>query len=197
MYKIDKEFFFSNYKSKFGTLNQTQVDNLNILIDTYDSDDKIDRITQFAYILATIYHETATTFKPIAEYGKGKGKYYGVPDKETGKIYYGRGFIQLTHRFNYQKASDELGIDFVNEPDKVMEIDNATKICFIGMNQGWFTGKKLSDYFTDSKTDWINCRKIINGMDKANLIGNIGKNFYDCLQYDEETESEPIGIETS
>jgi putative chitinase len=38
------------------------------------------------------------------------------------------------------------------------------------MLQGKYTGKKLGDYFNDTKTDPLNARRIINGMDKADAI---------------------------
>jgi len=60
------------------------------------------RISAF---LATCAVESAW-FKATEEYGKGKGRYYGKPDKVTGKIYYGRGIIQLTHKKNYQAFTD-------------------------------------------------------------------------------------------
>jgi predicted chitinase len=194
MAKVDRKYFFENYKKYFGKLNQNQVDNINLLIDEYEIDEGIDRLSQFAYILATIYHECAATWKPVAEYGKGKGRPYGKVDPQTGQVYYGRGWVQLTWKYNYQKAADELGIDCVNNPELVMEVDNATKICFAGMKEGWFTGKKLADYFSDTKTDWVGARKIINGTDRANLIGNYGKKFYECLQYEDDTP-EPSGDE--
>ena len=35
--------------------------------------------------------------------------------------------------------------------------------------QGVFTGKKFGDYFNKTTEDWVNARRIINGLDKANL----------------------------
>ena len=96
---------------------------------------------------------------------------------------------------NYQKAGTELGIDLVYNPDMAMDVDNATKICFAGMKEGWFTGKSLKNYFTDDKTDFVTARKIINGMDRANLIAGYAKKFMDCLQYADDTP-EPNGEET-
>ncbi|TOE35570.1 hypothetical protein CGJ43_25525, partial [Vibrio parahaemolyticus] len=57
-----------------------------------------------AYVLATTYHETGHTMKPIEEWGKGQGRPYGEPDPETGQTYYGRGYVQLTWLANYIKA---------------------------------------------------------------------------------------------
>lgn len=60
--------------------------------------------------LSTIAVETAYTFKPIHEYGN--HKYLG----KEGADYFGRGFIQLTHRYNYEKYGKLLGIDMLNDP---------------------------------------------------------------------------------
>lgn len=40
------------------------------------------------------------------------------------------------------------------------------------MKEGWFTGRKLSDYISGNKKDYVNARRIINGMDKAQKIAN-------------------------
>jgi putative chitinase len=52
-----------------------------------------------------------------------------------------------------------------------------------GILKGLFTEKKLSDYL-NKDTDWINARRIINGLDKAELIAVYAKKFYTALQYD-------------
>lgn len=134
---------------------------------------------QVSYILATIYHETATTFKPIEEYGKGKRKPYGQffdvnGSKYTGltNLYYGRGFVQLTWLSNYVKAKKELGIDFVNYPELALDFNNAIKIANYGMVEGWFSGQKLDNYIDALKTDYVGARSIINGTDKAQLIAS-------------------------
>jgi putative chitinase len=48
---------------------------------------------------------------------------------------------------------------------------------FIGMDEGLFTGKKLSQYFNDMAEDPISARKIINGKDKAKQIAELYRNF--------------------
>ena len=40
--------------------------------------------------------------------------------------------------------------------------DYATPTMFRGMSEGWFTGKKLPQYFNESKNDPVNARAIIN-----------------------------------
>jgi murein DD-endopeptidase MepM/ murein hydrolase activator NlpD len=66
-----------------------------------------------AYMLATVWHETARpqqmgwlpTWSPVPEVGKGQGKAYGTPHPVTGHTYYGRGYVQLTWIDNYAKFS--------------------------------------------------------------------------------------------
>jgi putative chitinase len=53
---------------------------------------------------------------------------------------------------------------------------------FEGMIHGWFTGRKLSQYFSVTKTDWINARKIINGRDKDVLIAGYAQAFFNGLK---------------
>jgi hypothetical protein len=130
---------------------------------------------QCAYVLATCYHESAHRMKPIRELGGEaylrKKKYYP---------YVGMGYVQLTWLANYQKASAKLGVDFVANPKLLLEAKYAAPILVIGSKEGWFTGKKLSDYITLYKSDFRNARKIINGMDRADDIAGYAKQ-YDAL----------------
>ena len=48
---------------------------------------------------------------------------------------------------------------------------------FRGMEQGWFTGKKLGDYFSADTDDPVNARRIINGNDKDTLIAGYHQKF--------------------
>jgi len=130
---------------------------------------------QCAYVLATAWHETAHTMKPIRERGgdqylKAK-KYYP---------YVGMGYVQLTWRANYEKAGKRLGVDFVKHPKYLLKAEHAAPILVIGMAEGWFTGKKLSDYMTLRKSDFVQARRIVNGMDRAELIADHAKQ-YDAL----------------
>ena len=56
---------------------------------------------QVAGFLATACFESAY-FKTMHEYGKGKGRKYGIPDPTTGLVYYGRGIFQNTWKKGYQ-----------------------------------------------------------------------------------------------
>ncbi len=140
--------------------------------------DTLDAVHQMrlAYILATVQHETANTFLPIEEYGKGRGRAYGVSDI-NGHTYYGRGYVQLTWLNNYKVMGEKLNVDLVNNPELALDKEIALKIMFVGMEEGLFTGKKLSQYFNDVSEDPISARKIINGKDKAKQIAELYRNF--------------------
>ena len=147
-------------------------------------------INDFAYILATAFHETAHRMQPIAEYGKGKGRKYGVRGK-YGQVPYGRGYVQLTWDFNYEKADKELklGGKLLKNFELALDPKYAAQILFAGMQQGWFTGKKLRDFIDtidepddEDRREFELGRKIINGVDKKTLIANYGLIFEKALK---------------
>lgn len=55
-------------------------------------------------------------------------KILGNKLRGDGAKYYGRGFIQLTGRDNYQRASEALGLDLINRPDLASKPEIAAKI---------------------------------------------------------------------
>lgn len=171
---IDRKRFFDLIRPHFGSLKQSQVDGFEAVLGAWDASELTDR-RWLAYMLATAWWETARTMQPIAEYGKGKGRKYGKPDVTTQQVYYGRGFVQLTWKENYENMSKVVGADLVYHPDLAMQLDYASKIMFHGMVNGSFTGKKLSHYFNGPKADWRNARRIINGLDKADTIADLGR----------------------
>lgn len=189
---MNKKYFFEQYKLLFKTLNQSQVDHIELILNYWLKSKHTD-LRWLAYMLATVYHETATTFKPIEEFGKGKNKKYGKKIKMNGKpyispnkIYFGRGLVQLTWYENYELMGRLLNIDLLNNPELALDKSISIEILFEGMtksysNLGDFTGKSLEMYFNNKIEDPINARKIINGLDKASLIADYYYNFKKCL----------------
>lgn len=186
---MNREPFFNIIKvSLFKKFTVDQVRGLDTLLDVFARYPKLS-IQDQAYMLATVYHECAGKMLPIEEYGKGKGRKYGSRIDINGSrysnalpIYYGRGYVQLTWLTNYVKAKNKLGIDFVNKPELALVPENAAKIMILGMTEGWFTGKKLSDYITPTKADYVGARRIINGTDKAQLIASYAVKFEAALK---------------
>jgi len=153
-----------------------------------------------AYMLATAFHETAATMQPVREtlaasdaeaivrldraFAAGRlpmvRKPYWRLDAE-GKSWLGRGFVQLTYRRNYDAMSALTGIDLVKRPERALEADVATAILIHGMVAGSFTGRSLADFFSGEDEDWDGARAIINGSDRARLIGSYGRAFHRAL----------------
>ena len=189
---INRQFFFTQVRTYLfgGTLKQLQVNGLNAILQEWDDNwaKKDDR--WLAYMLATAHHETDRTMQPIEEYGKGKNRKYGETYKmdgtrytDTSNLFYGRGYVQLTWYENYAKAGKKLGQNFLQNPLLVMRPDNASEIMFYGMTEGWFTGRKLGDYFSESMQDWRNARRIINGLDKADLVSGYAQQYYAAISH--------------
>ena len=127
-----------------------------------------------AYMLATTFHETAATMEPVREafwlsenWRKTHLSYYP---------YYGRGYVQLTHKENYKRAGDDIGVDLVKSPDLAMNPAHAARVMFIGMTEGWFRGDShgrhtLSRYFSGDVDNPVGARNIINGREVKFVAG--------------------------
>ena len=188
---MNKDNLFNTLRSLSKGLTQVQVDSINAILDSCTKHGICD-YRHIAYILATCYHESR--LKPIEEIGKGKGLPYGGkldmgggPGKRVqyttpDKLFYGRGFVQLTWLCNYKAFAKLLGVDLVNRPELALQIDIAAEIIVVGMLKGMFTGKKLSDAFNDHESDAIEAREIVNGHDKAVLIKGYYDKIFDSLK---------------
>lgn len=102
----------------------------------------------------------------------------GVDD---GWRYRGRGFSQLTGRDNYARAGRKLLADLERNPDLASSPKIAAQILYAGMAEGWFTGARLSSYFTPALSDPKNARKIVNGLDRAEDIARYYREFLAAL----------------
>lgn len=172
---INRKKTYENIRKEFGALNQKQVDGFEAMFNEWDARGLND-IRFLSYMLATVWHEVRETMQPIEEDGRGKGKAY------EGN-YYGRGLVQLTWLVNYKKATakNKKGWNFVLYPELALEMEPAIWICFEGMLNGWFTGKKLSDYFGVNSNNPKSARRIINGLDRSDLIAGYYEKFKKCL----------------
>ena len=93
--------------------------------------------------------------------------------------------MQLTWEENYDNASAALALiderDLVDHPEMALDSLIATRILFRGMAEGWFTGKKLGQYFNAERDDPINARQIINANDDDTLIAGYHGKFLEAL----------------
>lgn len=174
---IDRHKFFDTVRaSLFGTITQSKIDGMTAILDEWESKPELTDNRQLGYVLGTVFHESASTMQPVKERGgdaylKSKSYY----------PYYGRDLVQTTWLRNYQRVKDFSGIDVVTNPDLIGQMPLAAKVAIHFMIHGFYTGKKLSDFFNASEESWINARKIINGLDRAFLVADYAKKFYEGL----------------
>lgn len=143
-----------------------------------------------AYALATSYHETAKRMQPVREglsasdaWRKKNLRYYP---------WYGRGDVQLTWEENYKRADKELGLGgaLVKNLDLALDPEISAEIMARGMQEGWFSGDKngrhtLARHLPSpegTRAQFKQARRIINLMDKADLIAGYAVQFQDALK---------------
>lgn len=179
-----RAFFDLIRKDLFGgNLTAKQVEGIEFLLSVTEGLSLRHR----AYLLATVLHETAATMQPIFE--RGRRAYFDKYEPNTpigrdlgntrpgdGYLFRGRGYVQITGRANYQKASERLGVDLVAFPDEALKPEIAAKILVRGCLEGWFTGQKLADH-----DGYAEMRRVVNGKDRAWLIAGHADAFEKAL----------------
>ena len=146
-------------------------------------------LSHAAYVLATAYHETAKRMQPVREglnasdaWRKRNLRYYP---------WYGRGHVQLTWRENYVRADRELGLGgaLVANADLALEPEVSVQVLVVGSVEGWFSkdrqGKPhtLARHIkTGTRAEYRQARRIINIMDKADLIAGHALVYKEALQ---------------
>lgn len=186
--KIHRRRFFDSIRPRFGRLRKEQVDGIESILRCMESDEDLSDLRHAAYLLATAWHETAGTMQPITE--RGSRRYFdrydpvlartrkrrqravamGNTREGDGYRYRGRGYVMITWKMNYERASREIGEDFVASPELALEPVNAYLLLARGLQKGWYTGKKLGDYIHGEKCDYFNVRRTVNGTDRAAKI---------------------------
>lgn len=198
---MDLAKFYDVIRGTF-TLNAKNIDGFDFIIG--EAEERDTPLNDLAYMLATAWLETAHTMQPIKEYGGNAyfhkmydingsrpkvARQLGNTQPGDGAKYPGRGYVQLTGRDNYAKASKKFKVDFLGYPDKVMQKEYALPIFFTGMEEGWFTGKKLRDFIDtidesdeEDRREFEGARRIINGTDKAKTIAGYAIIFEKALK---------------
>ena len=143
---------------------------------------------QIAYVLATADHETNHTFRPVREA-------YWLKDNDKylkSKQYYpfvGMGYVQLTWKANYEKYGRILGIDLVGNPELALKHEVALFVLVHGLLTGGFTGRRLDQYVNAKFVDFVNARRCVNGIDKAEEIAALARGYQTMV------EAKPLQME--
>ena len=197
MLSFDRKVFFRDLPLRTGlTPKPAAKDGLGLLLDDFEGDAGFTQIRDVAYVLATIRWETGEGFQPVKEKRASREKnprLWEIQNRYWSSGFFGRGYVQITWEDNYRRASERLaGTSFtvssgaltmqddtlVNQPDLVLHPAIAYAITARGMREGWFSGKKLSDFIQDGKPPhYVNARKIINGLDHAQTIAGYASAF--------------------
>lgn len=205
---IDRAAFYASVrKSLFGgRLSQSQVDGMNDLLEAWEVAGFTD-LRWLAYIFGGVYAEVGKRMVPVREgfastdagaraavaklYASGRiSRNYALP--VGGVSYYGRGRIQNTHYDNYLKLQNRFGYPFVKQPDLLLASKIDAIVTVRGHAEGIWTGKKLGDYFTPTRADWTNARRIVNGTDRAGEIAGYAKKFHEALVAADKPVAAPV-----
>lgn len=184
--------FFSSIRASLfgGDLEQAQVDGINAKLAAFGAAGW--PLAYAANAMATSYLETAQTMQPVREaywlseaWRKKNLRYYP---------HYGRGDVQLTWERNYKRANErlhEMGVlkpeeDLTKDLDLALRPDVSAAILVVGMEEGWFTGKKLSDYLPSDRPamprEHKGARRIINGTDRWNDLADFAMKWQAAFQ---------------
>jgi len=172
---LDNSVDFTNYSGKlisldklmkiFPKANRNYAGGALAALDNYGAKVGLSTTGQLM-VLAQFAHESGN-FIYTEEIGKGAGRSYGSPTGPYGKIYYGRGPIQVTGIDNYKAITEiyfpKLGInaDIYRDPDlcvKNLAIGCAASLC-------WFLlpGNGRTAIAAANKGDIKGLTKAING----------------------------------
>lgn len=179
---MKSKLFLEEYRKlldKNKKLTKKETEALSLFLDMYSRVKDYFTVPQWAYVFATVFHETAHTFEPVKEglnlseeWRKRNLRYYP---------WYGRGYVQLTWEYNYQKFKNLMGIDYIENPDLVMQPELSFQILIYGMKHGEFTGRRIGRYINENKKDYRLARYVINGRDKRDLIASYAEIFEKIL----------------
>lgn len=124
---------------------------------------QINTINRLTYFIAQIGYESDQLIYTQEIWGPTEAQKKYENNKSLGNTmpgdgykYRGRGLIQLTGRANYQRISDAMKINFIDNPELLEEPK------FACLSAGWYWDTHKLNELAD-QTDFIKITKLING----------------------------------
>ena len=210
---VDKQYFFDAVRQSLfnGSLSDTQVAVMDGILDSFAGPhDQLAYILATPYhevgrALEPVAENLNYTAKRMTEVWPTRFKtlaaakpYAGNPEALGNKVYggrlgnalnegyryRGRGLSQITGKENYTKFGKLMSLDLAGNPDLALQPKIAARILVVGMRDGLFTGKRLTDFIFNGTVDYVNARRIINGDVKTNgeKIAGYAKKFRAALR---------------
>jgi hypothetical protein len=202
--KVDIDKLIADYKKKGGKTEF--LESLKKVLRFASKDKNINSINHLSYLLATAKAESDYSLERWeADYVCGKAgvkykdkpcqsaiNYYcstqggkinyceGKPKDKRGLPYFGRGLIQITWKENYKKYGDKIGVDLVDNPEKIFIPENSYKVAVAYLTDKRGSSKK-------STFDWVDegnltqARISVNGGTKGLKVVNDAYVFWNKL----------------
>jgi putative chitinase len=220
--RVDRQAFFNAIRKWLRALNQTQVEGLEAIIGAMERDPWIPSgavgVQTCAYLLATAYHETAHTWKPVRERGgpayfirmygpkTRRGRALGNDTDEEAVAYSGVGLVQTTGESNMEAVEEMIRDEYPeavarfeartgkrfdltigDDPDDRRDPDNLLdpELSYIALAAGTrhgLYGPPLSRYINPSRCDYVNARRSVNVLDKAEQIAGYARKIEAALR---------------
>jgi Peptidase family M23/Chitinase class I len=129
--------------------------------------------SQVAYVLATVHRETS-----FVNFEEGSTRH-----QSDSEGFWGRGYVQITHRDAYQRMGRALGIDLENNPDLARQPDVAARILAYGFKNGSFGIRRTIDEMIpcNGQVNYREARRMINDSAQAGNIAQAAQMYYDAL----------------
>ena len=199
--------FFDHYRRTFGPADAQTRQRLASIFDYLERNPEVSDIRTLAYTLATLKNETNDTFQPSTEAGNpqllerlygpqtGAGRSFGHTQPGDATRYRGRGYILITGRRNYASISAALGLrgtpnDLEANPDNMLRPEIAFRAAIVSLTRGSLTGRRLPEFITSDRADYRNARRVVNGLDRADLIAGYAEQFEQILRASLQRQAE-------
>jgi len=161
-YKVNTSLRISHFmsqiehESKLKPINENLNYSYERLLDIFESDFDVNKDRKLSIIEKQFAETIAKKPQQIANFVYANQNGNGSITSGDGWKYRGRGFIQLTGKYNYQLLTEDTNIDFIKNPDLLLEEPNAILAAL------WFWNKKNLNKYAD-RDDIKSITKIING----------------------------------